>query len=78
MPILSTIPQCQHVKHDGIRCGSPALRGPAVRENALCYFHQRQARRMPSGYVPPLSDRASIQAVLSQVMRAACAGQIDD
>ncbi len=61
MPIDPRIPQCQHIKHDGIRCGSPSLRG-----KNLCYFHQRQARRMPPCYVPPLNDRASIQAVLSQ------------
>ena len=73
MPILATIPQCQHIKHDGIRCGSPALRG-----KDLCYFHQRQARRLPPCYVPPLTDRASIQTVLSQLMRAAFAGQIED
>ncbi len=73
MPILSTIPQCQHIKHDSIRCGSPALRG-----KDLCFYHQRQARRMPPCYVPPLNDRASIQAALSQVMRAAFAGHIED
>ena len=73
MPILSTIPQCQHIKDDGIRCGSPALRG-----KDLCYFHQRQARRLPAFYIPPLTDRASIQTVLSQIMQAAFAGAIED
>lgn len=74
MPILSTIPQCQHLKHDGIRCGSPALRG-----KDLCYFHQRHARRrMLPCYIAPLNNRASIQDALSQIMRAAFAGQIED
>jgi hypothetical protein len=73
MPILTTIPQCHHIKDNGIRCGSPALRG-----KALCYFHLRQARRHPAFYISPLTDRASIQTVLSQVIRAAFAGHIED
>ncbi|MGH9532844.1 MAG: hypothetical protein ACRD2Q_10675 [Terriglobales bacterium] len=73
MPILATIPQCHHIKDNGIRCGSPALRG-----QDLCYFHLRQARRHPPFYIPPLTDRASIQFVVSQVMRAAFAGHIED
>ncbi len=72
MPILATIPQCQHLKPDGIRCGSPALRG-----RDLCYFHHRQARRPSLGYVPPLNDRAAIQHALSQIMRAAFDPRVD-
>ena len=72
MPILTTIPQCHHIKDNGLRCGSPALRG-----KELCYFHQRQARR-PAIYIPPLTDRASIHVVLTEVMRAAFAGRIED
>jgi len=73
MPILTTIPQCHHIKDNGLRCGSPALRG-----KDLCYFHLRQTRRHPVFYIPPLTDRASIQLVLSQVMQAAFAGRIED
>ncbi len=73
MPILATIPQCHHIKDDGIRCGSPALRG-----KDLCYFHLRQARRHPALYIPPLTNRASIQLVVSDVMRAAFAGGMED
>jgi hypothetical protein len=36
------IPQCQHVKDDGFRCGSPALRG-----KKRCYFHERQRKTFP-------------------------------
>ena len=72
MPILTTIPQCHHIKDNGIRCGSPALRG-----KDLCYFHLRQARR-PAPYIPPLKDRASIHVVLTEIMRAAFAGRIED
>ena len=32
-------PDCTHIKTNGIRCGSPALRG-----RALCYYHARPAR----------------------------------
>ena len=73
MPIDPRISQCQHIKDDGIRCGSPALRG-----KDLCYFHHRRARRHPAFYIPPLTDRASIHVVLMEVMRAAFAGRMDD
>ncbi|HYH00684.1 MAG TPA: hypothetical protein VD837_16245 [Terriglobales bacterium] len=37
------VPQCHHRKDNGIRCGSPALRG-----RDFCYFHDRQRRDHPT------------------------------
>ena len=36
-----SVPTCCHRKADGVRCGSPALRG-----QKLCYFHQRDHLRL--------------------------------
>ncbi|HYL13004.1 MAG TPA: hypothetical protein VEV41_08205 [Terriglobales bacterium] len=33
---MVSFPICEHIKNDGIRCGSPALRG-----RSFCYFHKR-------------------------------------
>lgn len=34
---------CRHIRANGTRCGSPALRG-----EALCYFHRRDRERYPN------------------------------
>jgi hypothetical protein len=52
MPIDPNIPQCQHIKLNGVRCGSPALRG-----KDLCYFHNRHER-----HVEPHCGRLSLRA----------------
>jgi hypothetical protein len=33
---LENVPRCQHVKVNGVQCGSPALR-----HKRHCYFHER-------------------------------------
>ncbi len=73
MPILPTIPQCHHIKDDGVRCGSPALRG-----KDLCYFHLRQLRERPRLHLPLLEDRPSIQYAVTQVMRAVLEDRVDN
>jgi hypothetical protein len=73
VPILPTIPQCHHIKDNGVRCGSPALRG-----KDLCYFHLRQLRQRPTLHIPILEDRPSIQFAVTQVLRAALEDRIDD
>ncbi|HLH09096.1 MAG TPA: hypothetical protein VKW78_17800 [Terriglobales bacterium] len=50
---MAIIPICIHIKSDGVRCGSPALRG-----HSRCYFHLRQfyrdkPRRQPALPPPP-------------------------
>jgi hypothetical protein len=64
LPIDSRIPQCQHIKFDGIRCGSPAMRGAAN-----CYFHLRPARSKDIS-VPEVMDHRTRQKVLSQIINA--------
>ena len=69
---------CTHIKVNGIRCGSPALRG-----EVFCYFHQRMIRGVPT---PPSSrlhpvalieDAEGIQASLMEVMNALVRNTID-
>ena len=78
---MSTNPKtriCSHIKVNGVRCGSPALR-----EEIFCYFHQRMLRGVrtpPKSRIHPmamLEDRQSIQASLMEVLNALVRNQID-
>ncbi len=69
-------PRCQHVKDNGIQCGSPALRS-----QAFCYQHQRihhsTLRPGDKGYVlPPLESPLSVTLSVVQVAQAAHDGRI--
>ena len=76
-PIL----RCQHIKVDGVQCGSPALRG-----QRRCHFHDRWERvdrgatgpsALGSNVLPALEDANSIQLALAEVMRLAIMGHIE-
>jgi hypothetical protein len=56
------IPQCQHIRCNGVRCGSPALRG-----KQHCYYHDYT--RKPSRVLAELEDAESIQLALRQVIK---------
>jgi hypothetical protein len=77
-----TIRRCQHIKVNGIQCGSPALRN-----ERHCYFHD-QSRAMSRQIdmkcsehrvinLPTLEDANSIQLGLAEVMRLLVTNQID-
>lgn len=63
--------KCEHIKTNGVRCGSPALRGLQ-----FCYFH---ACSLGSafGFVPLLEDGNAIQLGLGEVIRAIIDERID-
>ena len=79
-----SIARCQHVKVNGVQCGSPALKS-----RKLCHFHQRwqqgriqlnanQARRSRYSLdLPILEDANSIQVALMQGMRLLLTNQVD-
>jgi hypothetical protein len=79
-----SIARCQHIKVNGIQCGSPALKN-----RKLCHFHQRwqqrriqlnttQARRARYSLdLPILEDANSIQVALMQGMRLLLTNQVD-
>ena len=76
-----TIPRCQHIKTNGVRCGSPALR-----ERRHCFFHHRahSLRRLrlkrPNQrlVIPLLEDANSIQMAIQQVAEAIAEDRIDN
>ncbi len=79
-----TIARCQHVKVNGVQCGSPALKN-----RKLCHFHQRwqqgriqlnanRARRSRYSLdLPILEDANSIQVALMQGLRLLLTSQVD-
>jgi hypothetical protein len=75
---MSMPTQCTHVRLNGYRCGSVAMRG-----RHLCYFHARMRRRAKGGVdaaVPQillLEDAESIQASLMQLVDLLLAEQVD-
>ena len=63
--------QCEHVKVNGVRCGSPALR-----TRRLCYFHFMS--RLPRiELVPILEDGNAIQAGVRQIIHGMLTGRVD-
>ncbi len=80
--------RCQHIKINGVQCGSPALR-----RNCFCFFHKRfhdesirlatdrarpSPKRSPATFIlPVLEDANSIQIALMQVMRLLLCNQIE-
>jgi len=77
-----TIRRCQHIKVNGIQCGSPAMR-----EENYCFFHEQcrvlcrqiNMRFSEAGTItlPTLEDANSIQLGLGEVMRLLVTKQID-
>jgi hypothetical protein len=79
-----TIARCQHLKVNGVQCGSPALKN-----RKLCHFHQRWQqgriqlnanRSRRSRYsldLPILEDANSIQVALMQGLRLLLTNQVD-
>ncbi len=78
----SAIRRCQHIKVNGIQCGSPALR-----DERHCYFHDQcrvMCRQINMKFtehgiitLPTLEDANSIQFGLAEVMRLLVTRQID-
>ncbi len=78
MAVKSTPRVCSHIKVNGIRCESPALRN-----EVFCYFHQRMIRGVrtpPKSRLHPmamLENQESIQAALMEIVNALVRNQID-
>ncbi len=49
-------PRCCHIKINGLRCGSPSLRG-----NVLCFFHDKWLNSAADDILPPLEDGNGVQ-----------------
>lgn len=78
MPTTQKVRICTHIKVNGTRCGSPALR-----EEIFCYFHQRMIRGVrtpPKSRLHPialLESKESIQASLMEIVNALVRNHID-
>src|SRR4029077_11664571 len=76
--------RCQHIKVNGVQCGSPALR-----RNRFCFFHKqyqsetirlsadRRRRGTATFILPVLEDANSIQMAIMQIMRIILTGEIE-
>src|SRR5258706_15986490 len=64
---------CIHIKVNGIRCGSPALR-----DSVKCYFHHSHRRRLKRKAVAhTLKTRGGRMAAIQQVMDALLTDRVD-
>lgn len=59
----NTTMRCYHIRPNGLRCGSPAMRG-----NAFCYFHDRWYNGSSEDSFPPLEDGNGVQVALMHVL----------
>lgn len=69
--------QCEFIRANGKRCGSPAMRGKTV-----CYHHLFNNRNsilpgQPGYRLPMLEDKEAIQVAITQLMRSVLLGYID-
>jgi hypothetical protein len=79
---MSEVPRCQHIKVNGVQCGSPALR-----RKRFCYFHDNyratQARLMEDKSevricnFPLLEDANSVQVAVMHVIHLLGSGKMD-
>jgi len=63
--------RCEHIKTNGVRCGSPALRG-----RRFCYYHYNLAGPRVNVF-PLLEDGNAIQLELGEIIRALVDERID-
>ncbi len=63
--------RCEHVKSNGVRCGSPALRG-----RRFCYYHYNLAGPRVNVF-PLLEDGNAIQLELGEIIRGLVDERID-
>jgi hypothetical protein len=70
---------CRHIKTDGRKCGSPALRG-----EYYCYYHHprrlRAARPVKPRYfleLPLLEHRGAVRAAIAETINALKSGEMD-
>jgi hypothetical protein len=71
--------ECTHIKTNGIKCHSPAMRG-----TSLCFYHARARRRAPASKtskdlpfdLPDLIEPGMIEIAIHEVLSALASGRI--
>ena len=69
---LQEAPRCQHIRMNGRRCGSPALRG-----EEYCYFHDTIENPSGSYSLPFPEDATSLQYGVMMVIRMLISGHVE-
>ncbi|MCU1312158.1 MAG: hypothetical protein JWO20_3283 [Candidatus Angelobacter sp.] len=64
MPVEYKVPQCQHVRTNGVRCGSPALK-----TKPMCFYHNRMALPLQVSTIPYFEDGDAIQHAIWKVVQ---------
>jgi hypothetical protein len=62
LTLASRAPRCCHIRPNGLRCGSPALR-----RNVYCFFHYNHLNASDDNTFPPFEDGNGIQVALMYV-----------
>src|SRR4051812_45654604 len=65
MDAANRAPRCMHVKANGVRCASPAMRA-----DPFCFFHEKFYNPAYDDSFPPLEDANSVQCAILQVLNA--------
>ncbi len=67
-------PRCQHVKTNGLRCQSPAMK-----RRKFCFYHEK-SRPLPAHRLelPLLEDANAVQMAIQQVARNIAQGSLDN
>ena len=65
--------ECRHIKTDGKKCHSPAMRG-----SAYCYFHSRPRRRLPASKPLAANSAGKAPEQLIDTSRIGTHGSIHD
>ena len=69
--------RCQHFRKGGEQC-----KGPAMKDETLCYKHEQQEqmrrRRERQFLLPPLRDLKTVQQWLGEVAKAIIENRIDE
>ena len=70
MSEIHEAPRCQHIKTDGIPCGSPALRGEAFCYNHRLIHHPDHPLGVPGYKLPPLECQDDIQLAMRDAIQS--------
>ena len=67
---MNEAPRCQHIKTDGIPCGSPAVRGEAFCYNHRLIHHPAHPLGVPGYKLPPLECQDDIQLAMRDAIQS--------
>jgi hypothetical protein len=71
-PENQTVPECEHIKFNGYRCASPAMRG-----KHFCYHHSRIRHVRPDIVLPNPDAAEAIVYSAQAIIDAVLAGKLD-